>query len=178
MVATGATSGFRNVLGQAALTGDVDIEQALKSAAIGGATNFINPYLAELPKELQSVAKAGVQTALQGGGIEDVVKSAAFGTIADNVSQAVTGATGYKGAGDIANAAIKQALTSGNIDPKSITAGMLAQVAGRAVGAETGNETLGRAATTAVMGAIKGADLDKILKQVAIGALTTPTKKG
>jgi len=145
---------------------------------MGGVSDFINPYFAELPKELQSVAKAGVQTALQGGDLESVLKGAAFGTITSNVSSAITGATGSKWAGEVATNAIKQALKCRKIDPKKLTVGTLAHLAGRAVGAETGNESLGRAATTAVLGAIKGKDLDDILKQVAMGALTTPAKKG
>ena len=163
------TGGARNLL----LSGG-DPEAALRGAVTGGLGDFVDSYI---PKDLQSVAKAGVQTALQGGNLEDMLKNS-FGALSGEVSSAITGATGSKWAGDIANAAIKQVITSGTIDPSKITAGMLAQVAGRAVSSETGNESLGRAATTAVLGAVKGTDLDKILKQVAIGAISTPTKKG
>lgn len=167
-----------NRFGTGLVTSGGDPEAAARNALMGGVTDFINPYFAELPKEFQPIARAGVQTALGGGSVEDVLKGAAFGTITSNVSSAITGATGSKWAGEVATNAIKQALTGGNIDPKNITVSTLAQLAGRAVGAETGNESLGRAATTAVLGAIKGKDLDDILKQVAMGALTTPAKKG
>ena len=168
---TGAAQNF-------ALSGG-DPEAALRGAVTGGVGSFVDSYI---PKDLQSVAKAGVQTALQGGSLEDMVKGTAFGAITDSVSKAVTGLTGYKEAGDIANAAIKQVITSGTIDPKEITVGMLAQVAGRAVGSETGNESLARATSGAVLGAVKGTDLNNLFnrfaKQVAIGAISTPTKKG
>jgi len=167
-----------NRFGTGLITSGGDPEAAARSALMGGVSDFINPYFSELPKELQSVAKAGVQTALQGGDLESVLKSTAFGAITGNVTQAITGATGSKWAGELASNAIKQALTSGNIDPRNFTASTLAQLAGRAVGAETGNEYLGRAATTAVLGAIKGKDLEDIVKQMAMGALNTPTKKG
>lgn len=166
----GATSGFRNVLGQAALTGDVDLERALQAAATAGVTGFADPYLSELPKEFQPIAKAGVQTALQGGSAEDVFKGAILGPINETVA-GIAGPTAAK----VATSAVRGLLSSGAIDASKLTANMLGDFVGSAVAKETGDAFLGKAAATAIRS--KG-NLEATIKQLAMGALTTPTKKG
>jgi len=162
---TGATTGF-------------DPEAMLRAGITGGISGFGDLALADLPSEVRDLVKSGVSTAVQGGNLEDVVKNAALGSIEKEVSSAITGTTGSKWAGEIATKTIKQVLTGGKLNPQNITAATLAQLAGRAVGAETGNNALGTAASQAVLGAIKGKDLETILKQSAMGALFTPAKKG
>jgi hypothetical protein len=169
-----ATGGFRNVLGQAALTGDVDLERALKAAATAGVTGFADPYLSELPKEFQPIAKAGVQTALQGGSAEDVFKGAVGSAILGPINETVAGIAGPTAA-KVATSAVRGLLSSGAIDASKLTANMLGDFVGSAVAKETGDAFLGKAAATAIRS--KG-DLEATIKQLAMGALTTPTKKG
>lgn len=170
----GATSGFRNVLGQAALTGDVDLERALQAAATAGVTGFADPYLSELPKEFQQIAKAGVQTALQGGSAEDVFKGAVGSAILGPINETVAGIAGPTAA-KVATSAVRGLLSSGAVNTDKLTVNMLGDFVGSAVAKETGDAFLGKAAATAIRS--KG-NLEATIKQLAMGALTTPTKKG
>ena len=163
----GATSGFRNVLGQAALTGDVDLERALQAAATAGVTGFADPYI---PKEFQPIAKA----ALQGGSAEDIFKGAVGNAILGPINETVAGIAGPTAA-KVATSAVRGLLSSGAVNTDKLTVNMLGDFVGSAVAKETGDAFLGKAAATAIRN--KG-DLEATIKQLAMGALTTPTKKG
>lgn len=165
------TGGARNFL----LSGG-DPEAALRGAVSGGFNSFVDPFLADVPKELQQVIKTGAQTALQGGSVEGVLKGAVGNALFGPINQAVSAAVGPTAA-QAATTAVKQLLTSGSIDPTKLTASMIGDFVGSAVSKETGDATLGRLARSAISGAASG-NIEAALKQMAIGALTTPTKKG
>jgi len=173
-VQQGLTGGARNALVQGLTTGEVDFERALQAAATAGVTGFADPYLSELPKEFQPIAKAGVQTALQGGSAEDIFKGVAGATILGPINETVAGIAGPTAA-KVATSAVRGLLSSGAIDASKLTANMLGDFVGSAVAKETGDAFLGRAAATAIRS--KG-DLEATIKQLAMGALNTPTKKG
>jgi len=151
-----------------------DLETAITNAAVGGLSSIGNTAFSEVPSAIRAPITNVVSQLAQGKPLEAAVKNAAAGSLSSIAGSGVKDFTDSKFVGDLASNAVRQLVSTGEVDPAKLSSTALNQLSNTIVDSIVGpparqgglNQTRSRSGS----GSQFGSDL---IKSAVTGALSS-----